>query len=462
MENQKKIITLNTKMGSIKGIDLGDKNAFLGVRYATAERFEYASPVDSFEGTYDATKYGPACIQKRIWYEHLEIPERAFYHKEFREGINFEHSEDCLNLNIFAPKDAKNCPVIIFIHGGGFDSGSNYDTCIDGSYYPNKDIVFVSINYRVAVFGYMSHEAISQKYGHEGNFGLDDQFVAINWVKNHIADFGGNPENITLMGQSAGAISIQYLCLDEKCKGLFQHAIMLSGGGMFPKFALPKMAVDNRAYWQDLMDTAGAKDFEDFKTMDVKTIFDAWENVKSRRKDNMYNTMPVVDGYHLKAPVDQLIKNPNKIDYMIGYTNNDMFAIIMAFIGHKYSRANNGYLWYFDIDAPGDDKNGAFHSSDLRYVFHTLDRSHRPYDNDDAAVSEMMINYICNFAKTGNPNGPSNYSSAVKSRVPAALPNWKSGTFNALHIVRNPSKIKMGHPNKLKLLVNTLTKGDPK
>lgn len=437
-----------TTCGAIRGIDNGSYETYLGIRYATADRFSYAKPVNRWIGEYDATGYGDACIQKRIWYEHLEIPERLFYHKEYREGISYSHSEDCLNLNIYTPKKPGSYPVIVFIHGGGFDSGCNYDTCIDGSAYPDRNIVFVSINYRVGIFGYFTHEQLQKEYGHDGNFGLDDQYLALQWVKEHISEFNGDSSNITVMGQSAGAISIQYLVLNSKCKDLFSHAIMLSGAGLFPKFALPKKASDTHEYWLDVMQTAGCTSFEDFKVLDAKKIYDALEEVKGRRKDNVYNTMPVIDGHLIEAPIDTLINHPIPIDYMIGYTNNDMFAIAMAYIGHKFAKATHAYIYYFDINAPGADKNGAFHSSDLRYVFGTLANSHRPYRPKDYKVSEQMISYIANFAKSGNPNGLS-------------LPKWKPAGIFALCIPKS-GRIHMGLPNPCKLLWNTLTKGDPK
>lgn len=442
-------ISFDTTCGAIRGIDCGNHVKFLGVRYATAERFSYAEKVTHWEGTYDATHHGDVCVQKRVWYAHLEVPERLFYHKEFREGQEFRYSEDCLNLNIFAPKEPGSYPVVVFIHGGGFDSGSNYDSAIDGTALAGKGVVYVSINYRVGVFGYYTNDAVSMANGRDGNFGLDDQFTALEWIKENISDYYGDSNNITVMGQSAGAISIQYLCLSEKCKGLFAHAIMMSGAGLFPSFALPRPAENTREYWQDVMSTAGATTFEEFRQMDARKIFDALEEVKARRKDNTYNTMPVIDGYHITKPVNELMKQPLPIDYMIGYTNNDMFAIIMSRIAHKFAKSNPSYLYYFDIDAPGEDNNGAFHSADIRYVFGTLKNSHRPYNEADMAVSEMMMDYIVQFAKTGNPNRP-------------GLPQWKQSKNKALHIVRNPNKIAMQRPNTLKLLHNTLTKGDPK
>ena len=169
------------------------------------------------------------------------------------------------------------------------------------------------------------------------------------------------------------------------------------------------------------------------------------EKIKALRKDTVYHTMPVIDGNLLPGPVDQLIRTPLSVNYLIGFTNNDMYAPVMAFIGQKFGRQNGAYLYCFDLDAPGDD-NRAFHSSDLRYMFGTLDRSWRPYGKRDREASGQMMDYLVNFARTGDPNGP-------------GLPPWKKGK-PALRI--GPRGTRMGPVPYGKLLKNMLTKGDPK
>ena len=445
------MIWLRTGPGDIMGTSENGVLKFLGVPFAKAGRFEYAKPVESWEGAVlDAAEYGPGCPQCRQFDLHLEHPKRLFYHKEYRDGLHFDYSEDCLNLNIYAPEKAKNCPVIVFIYGGGFDSGSNAEQPFDGSCYAAKGIITVFINYRVGVLGYLTHEEIKKRFGRDGNFGLDDQRTAIKWVKDHIAGFGGDPENITLLGQSAGAISIQYLCLDPANNGLFQRAAMMSGAGMFPRFALPKKAEDTHPYWLEFMDIAGCRSFEELRTLGLKELFEAVEIIKIKRKDTIYNTMPVVDGVRLPRPVPELIKEPLTIDYMIGYTGADMFAPALAWVGNKFGKKNGAYIYYFDLPAPGDD-NGAFHAADLRYVFDRLDESWRPYGARDKEAARQLVSYMANFAKTGDPNGP-------------GLPLWKRARpgmlTDVLHIT--PEKTSMGHPRYLKLTKNYLKTGDPK
>ena len=405
--------------------------------------------MESWSGVLDATRPGLACPQNRAWHEHLENPTRRFYKKEFREGSVFSYGEDCLNLNIFTPKRAKNCPVVLFIHGGGFDSGINSEDPFDGAGLAARGIVTVFINYRLGPLGWLTHEKIEERYGRDGNFGLDDQLTAIRWVKAHIASFGGDGENITLLGQSAGAISIQYHCLNRANAGLFRHAAMMSGGGMFPRFALPRRAEDTRAYWREFMAIAGCGGLDELKEASLDTLFDAVEEIRKRRRDNTYNTMPVIDGKLIAAPIDELIKDPLPLDYLLGYTNNDMYAPVMAFIGDRFAKANGAYVYYFDLDAPGDE-NGAFHSCDLRYVFETLPGSWRPYGARDYEASAQLAQYLADFARCGDPNG-------------GDLPPWRPSAKNCARVLRfAPGGTAMGRADYAKMMLNLLRKGDPK
>ena len=170
------------------------------------------------------------------------------------------------------------------------------------------------------------------------------------------------------------------------------------------------------------------------------------ERLHAKRKDNIYNTMPVIDGCLIPAPIDVLMKTPLKLDYLLSFTNNDMYAPVMAFIGQRYARETDAYAAYFDLDSPGD-RNAAFHSADLRYVFETLDTSWRPYAERDYEASRQMAEYLANFARIGDPNGP-------------GLPLWKRGGGRVLRIASD--KTAMGHVNYLKLTQNMLKKGDPK
>ncbi len=436
-------VLLQTALGTLRGLDRSEHLVFLGIPFAHAGRFEYAVPVEHWDGVRDAAAFGPGCPQNRAVHEHLEHPTRRFYKREFRSR-EYRYDEDCLNLNLYTPKKAKGCPVIIYFYGGGFDSGLNCEDPFDGAALARQGIVTVFPNYRVGPLGWLCHDEIRKQTGRDGNFGLDDMLCAIRWVREHISDFGGDPENITLMGQSAGAMSIQYLCLNPENRGLFRRAIMLSGAGLFPKFSLPRRAEENHEYWEQFIGEAGCRDLEELRRLDLHALFETVERMKVLRKDNTYHNMPVVDGLLIPAPVEELMAHPLPLDYWIGCTNNDMYAPILAYIGRRFARQVGGWMYFFDLNAPGDD-NRAFHSADLRYVFGTLEGSWRPYGDRDREASEQLISYLANFARRGDPNGP-------------GLPDWRKQ--GVLHI--GPAGTAMGHLDYLKLTMNFLTKGDPK
>ena len=442
-------VTLAASCGILKGNERESCLEFLGVPYARAGRWEYARPVECWDGVLDATRPGLACPQNRAWHEHLENPTRRFYKKEFREGSVFSYGEDCLNLNIFTPKDAKDCPVVLFFHGGGFDSGINSEEPLDGAGLAARGIVTVFANYRVGPLGFLTHEDVERRYGRDGNFGLDDQLTAIRWVKAHIGAFGGDGENITLLGQSAGAISIQYHSLNHANEGLFRRAAMMSGGGMFPRFALPRRAEDTRAYWREFMALAGCRSLDELKEASLDTLFGAVEEIRKRRRDNSYNTMPVIDGCLIEKPIEEMIRSPLRIDYLIGFTNTDLYAPVMAYIGSRFARANKAFVYYFDLDAPGDG-SGAFHSCDLRYMFETLSGSWRPYGERDYEASAQLAQYLTNFARCGDPNGE-------------GLPEWKRASGGCARVLRiGPRGTAMGRADYGKMTLNLLRKGEPK
>lgn len=436
---------LKTEFATFIGNEKEKCVEFLGIPYAYCNRFEQSALSLRYEGEVDATKPKASCMQKRAYpeYEHLEVPERAFYHKEFREGIEFKYEEDALNLNIYMPKSGDKHPVIVFIHGGGFDSGSINESPFDGEALASRGNVVVFIEYRVGIFGFFSHKMPNGEQ--IGNFGLGDVVTALNWVKEAIGQFNGDSENITAMGQSAGAMMIQYLISEGRYNSLFNRAIMMSGAGKFPKFALPRKIEDTNQYWDEVIALSGAKSYEEFCTLDPKALLGAVEKQKSLRKDNTYNTMPVIDGDILKSDMNEAIDKCSNIPAMIGFTNNDMFTFLLAHIAKKYAKKNRDYLYYFDIDAKGDD-NQAFHSSDLRYAFGTLDSSWRPYDKRDHEISNMFMDYISNFVRSGDPNGEN-------------LPKWNPYKNKPLRFAIDGVKEKKAPV--FKLLRNTL-KGDPK
>ena len=417
--------------------------AYKGIRYATAGRWEYPKEVTSWDGIYDATRYGNCSYQPRAFYDEELNEKKYFYYNEFRKGEVYTYSEDCLFLNVFTPEDAKegdNLPVLVYIHGGGFTGGCGHEKHFDGPVWPTKGIIGVTINYRLGPMGFVCLPELQEEAGYTGNYGLVDQMTAIQWVKHNIAAFGGDSENITIMGQSAGAASVQMQCQSPLTDGLFQKAVMSSGcglGGMMSSKLETSMA-----FWQEVMKRAGCENLAQFRDLPVEKLFEIWQAAKKEVKGGAAAAFPVTDGYFAVSGTPA--KN---IPYMAGSTSHDMAPPVLQSMTRKWisAREKPSYTWYFDRMLPGDE-NGAWHSADLWYWFGTLPNCWRPMEQKDYDLSEQMISYLCNFAKTGDPNKA------------AVLPTWIAsgkGQNRVLQLGEKPTA--MGKPSMLKMIHTMLT-----
>jgi para-nitrobenzyl esterase len=212
--------------GSLTGEATDRANIFRNIPFAAAPvgalRWAPPAPAPHWSGERDATKNGPSCPQPM---NASGAPNSG--------GANGPTSEDCLQLNIFAPRVAKKAPVMVWIHGGSHRTGAGW--VYDGQAFARDGIVVVSINYRLGALGYFAHPALTRAAGKAptGNFGLMDQIAALKWVKANISAFGGDPGNVTVFGESAGGMSILALLATPQAKGLYQKAIVQSGGGWF-------------------------------------------------------------------------------------------------------------------------------------------------------------------------------------------------------------------------------------
>ena len=441
---------VNTPCGKIKGCagrEVGTI-AFKGVRYATAGRWEYPKQVTAWDGVYEATSYGNCCYQPRAFYYEEANKKKYFYYNEFRKGETYSYSEDCLFLNIFVPDTAKegdNLPVLLSIHGGSFTGGCGHEKHFDEPVWPKKGVIGVTINYRLGPLGFLCLPELAEEAGKTGNYGLYDQITAIKWVKDNIAAFGGNPDNITVMGQSAGAMSIQLHCLSPLCEGLFHKAVMCSGSGVS---RLMSFAPGNKHYdfWHAVMEKAGCEDLAAFRAISPEKLFEAWQTAKKEVKGGGVAAFPCRDGELVVGNgVDILRADKHlKIPYLCGSTSEDFGSPMLHSLAQKWCAAQKtpSYTWMFDRRLPGDDR-GAWHSSDLWYWFGTLGKSWRPMEDKDYDLSEQMTDYLTNFAKTGNPNG-------------ADLPTWDPAGKKALHI--GEAETGMRKVNKMKLWYNMFAK----
>lgn len=447
--------TRNTPCGPITGCGCQWPGvaAYKGIRYATAGRWEYPTPVTRWEGTYQATAYGAACYQPRSFYDEAQVPEKAFYYNEFRRGEHYDYSEDCLFLNIWTPADAgpdAKLPVLFYIHGGGFTGGCGHEKHFDGPAWPTKGVVAVTINYRLGPLGFACLPELSAEAGHTGNYGLYDQLCALQWVHDNIAAFGGDPDRVTLMGQSAGAMSVQQLCLSPLTRGLAAGAVMSSGGGVGEEFAATP-APDHYAFWQAVMRRAGCADLAEFRALAPQALFAAWQQEKAADGGRM-RTAPVIDGRLIPREGMAAARRGDQlpVPYLMGSTSEDIVPPIVHRMAKGWCRlqADQGrpaaYAWFFDRRLPGDG-NGAWHSSDLWYWFGTLDHCWRPMTAKDRLLSEQMVQYLTNFARTGDPNG-------------GGLPRWEAVRKGQSRVLRlGEGETRMGGVNIAKLTHTMLT-----
>ncbi len=440
---------ITTPCGVLKGCPgrVPGTAAYKGIRYATAGRWEYPRQVMSWEGVYDAASYGNCSYQPRAFYDEEQMLSKVFYYHEFRKGETYTYSEDCLFLNVFTPENAKegdNLPVLVYIHGGGFTGGCGHEKHFDGPVWPAHGVIGVTLNYRLGPLGFAALPELKDEAGVSGNYGLYDQLEALRWVKRNIASFGGDPENVTIMGQSAGAMSVQQHCLSPLSEGLFQKAVMSSGGGV-SKVLSASGPEKVYAFWQAMMEKTGCSSLAQFRELPVETLFSAWNELKKTTKGG--GCFPCLDGqFVVGTGIDLLKENKQKqIPYMAGSTSEDMMPPILLSMAKKWCAAQKkkSYTWFFDRQLPGDD-NGAWHSSDLWYWFGTLENGWRPMTDKDRELSRLMVSYLVNFCKNSDPNGQ-------------GLPNWSPTTQRSGVLCMGEKPARMAKPSLFKLVKTMLT-----
>ena len=439
---------VQTPCGKLRGVKTRTDGiiAFKGIRYATAGRFEYPREVTSWEGIYEADHYGACAYQPRSFYDEEDMPKKIFYYNEFRRGAKYEYSEDCLFLNVFAPERVEGkLPVLVYIHGGGFTGGCGHEKHFDEPDWPKKGVIGVTINYRLGPLGFAMLPELKEEAGKTGNYGLYDQLTAIQWVRHNIESFGGDPDNITIMGQSAGAMSVQQHCLSPISKGLFHKAVMCSGGGVV-KVLSAGMPEKHYDFWHMVMEKCGARTLKEFRQVPVEKLFSVWQE---NRKSDMTCTSPCIDGELVVESGHKILARgeQHRIPYLIGTTSEDMMPPILYSMAKKWcdNQESNAYLWFFNRNLPGDN-HGAWHSSDLWYWFNTLENGWRPFNEKDHALAEEMSDRLCAFAKSGNPNSQ-------------GYAEWTSGDGRAL--ILGDKDTKMSKPSALKLWVTMFTNKAP-
>ena len=444
----------NTLQGRVQGklINDGKVRAFLGLPYAAPPvgqlRWKAPEPPASWQGVRDATKFASRCAQWHIWNDYLFLDSGP--------------SEDCLYLNVYSPLKANNArrfPVMFWIHGGGFLAGAGSEPRYTNSALPLQGIVLVTINYRLNVFGFLSSEdLVKEGGGVAGNYGLLDMIAALRWVRANIAGFGGDPNNVTIFGESAGSFAVSMLMASVSARGLFQKAIGESGasfGDVLPTGRLREQARRDQAWVESL----GARSLAELRAIPTDRLLAAAKNSGG-------GGTPVIDGRVLTEPVPDtyaagkqahvpLLAGWNRDERTntlskgmtaekwkayasehYGSRANEFLAAFpgrsdeeaarsadafttdgfIAFAAWKWIEAHSKtgeapvYRYRFDLPATPSEMHPegkyAWHSDELEYVFGTLDvRRGAQWRPEDRRLSDQMIRYWTNFARTGDPNG---------------------------------------------------------
>ena len=433
---------LTIEGGQVQGVttDIPGVFVYRGIPYAAPPigdlRWKEPQPVVPWEGVKLADKFG------HPGYQSVHYP--GGYTTEWGYGDEAPYSEDCLYLNVWtkAPGQTdRKLPVALWIHGGGYREGWGSEPEFDGQEWGAKDVVLVSINYRLGVFGFLTHPELSAEnpHGVSGNYGILDQIEALKWIRKNIEQFGGDPGNVTIFGQSAGAGSVKTLSESPLARGFFQKAVIMSGGGMTvpqPAPAVPAAAprrpsapaASMRAFRpttlpeaeqqvKAVMDWAGLTDLQKMRAASTEMLYSLGNIYNAASGKYAYLTgAPIVDGYVSKESFDDAAKDGSLADvpYMIGYTLNDMGDMaggIAAFCLNREEKGGRAWAYEFARPLPDDGSHpevtarlkGAFHSSDLWYVFKSMKHCWRPWTQGDWDLSEKMLTAWTNFAKTGDP-----------------------------------------------------------
>jgi para-nitrobenzyl esterase len=451
--------------GPLRGEALDGVTVFKGVPYALPptgwRRWRPPVEMPPWRQTRDATRYGAACHQPVARGESIYA------------GDAPTMSEDCLFLNIWTPKDAHDAPVFVWIHGGSLSTGAGDEPMYDGARMAaSQGMVVVSINYRLGVLGYLAHPELSaeSRQNISGNYGLLDQIAALEWIRKNIAAFGGDPENVTIAGESAGALSVMYLMASPQARGLFDRAIAQSAY----MISTPELrssrhgdpAAESVGVW--LQAQLGLQNLADLRAMDAQTLTTSSLTTSSLAK--RYAPFGTIDGKVLpeqlvqvfdrgeQAPVPLLAGfNAGEIrslrfllppsppadpaayeqeihdrygsladEFLRLYPSADLAESLLAvprdglygwtaerLVRRQARTGQAGFLYFFDHGYPAMDEANlhAFHASELPFVFGNVDRTPPrwpkiPDTPTERQLSDAMLAYWANFARTGVPTAP--------------------------------------------------------
>jgi len=438
-----------TESGLVRGAAEPGLTVYKGIPFAAPPvgdlRWRAPQPTAKWEGVRQATEFGPDP-----------------YQGDGKGNV----SEDCLFLNIWTPaKTASDkVPVLVWIYGGGFSFGSTSTPVHNGEHLARKGVVLVSINYRVGPLGFLAHPELSAESPHHvsGNYGLLDQIAGLQWVKKNISAFGGDPDKVTIFGESAGGIAVSMLCASPEAKGLFRGAISQSGGSFgparpttYPGENMRRLA-DAEASGVAFAKKVGASSLAELRRVAADKlppgfgsgsgwpIVDGWVIPGDQHKlyeAGKYNDVAILVGYNSdeglsfsreKTPeefisgvkarygkfADALIKAYPPGEHSVPKTARDLMRDA-AFGWQTWAwatlqaRTGKSKVYYYHFDqhpthpaGSTEADHGMAHGMDVPYVFQTLDPKDPKLSAGDRAISETVSTYWANFAKNGDPNGP--------------------------------------------------------
>jgi para-nitrobenzyl esterase len=411
-QQQQSVPVIKLTDGIISGTTSYSKsvNIFKGVPFAAPPvgelRWQPPQPVKQWNGIKKCDKFRASPMQAppvpfNVWTEEFLIPKAPI-------------SEDCLYLNVWAPAltGGRKLPVIVWIYGGAFVSGGSAVPIYDGERTADRGIVFVSINYRVGIFGFFAHSQLSKQQDKKRlvNYGLMDQIAALQWVQQNIQAFGGDKNNVTIAGQSAGGVSVNCLLASPLTKGLFAKAIVQSGSGLYPNesriMPLQQMEVTGEAVFKQL----GVTSVQQARNLPAEKLLEA----KGRFG-------PAVDGYLVPDKLWNIFSagKQHKVPLLVGFNyhedppdssrNKQNYGLNAYILASLHSAVAPVYLYKFTLRMSLKDMNeytSSFHSGEIPYVFANLRFSKRKYLLGDEMMSLEMNRYWSKFMRDSDPNQP--------------------------------------------------------
>jgi para-nitrobenzyl esterase len=320
-------VKIETKNGTIAGYYDTKTNIkkYLGVPFAKPPvdelRWKAPQPMENWMGVKETKKFGPRAVQAPI-----------FGDMDFKsDGM----SEDCLYLNVWTPasRNDKNLPVLVYFYGGGFSAGDGSEPRYNGEAMAQQGVVVVTVNYRLNLFGFLAHPDLSAETAHKGsgNYGLMDQYASLQWVKENIEAFGGDPNKVTIAGESAGSISVSYQMASPLAKGLIAGAIGESGAGINPTLAPSKMA-DAEKIGSDFISKAGYKSISEMRKLSTAAVYEIFLESK------LFGFPVTIDGYFLPKTLPEIFeaKEQAMVPLLAGWNSAEIPG--MAFMqGQPYT-----------------------------------------------------------------------------------------------------------------------------